>query len=73
MPLEIWILMMTLFNVFLIVTYLYFRTLHTNTSKKFDTAVGKLDTRIKRFEEQLFMSSSSEKSEKSDLDEEFRR
>jgi hypothetical protein len=75
MALEIWILMMTLFNVFLIVTYLYFRTLHTKTSKKFDAAVGKLDTRIKRFEEQLFMSSSSEKSEKSelDLDEEFRR
>jgi hypothetical protein len=75
MPLEIWILMMTLFNLFLIATYLYFRTLHTNTSKNFDTVFGKLNTKIKRFEDQLFNSSISEISNKSDyeLDEEFKR
>lgn len=75
MPLEIWILMMTLFNVFLIVTYLYFRTLHINTSKKFDQAVGALDSRIKKFESQLFAGSSSggSRTSESELDREFRR
>jgi hypothetical protein len=75
MPLEIWILMMTLFNVFLIVTYLYFRTLHINTSKKFDQAVGGLDSRIKKFENQLFVRTNLNRSRTSDdeLDREFRR
>ena len=74
MPLEIWILMMTLFNVFLIVTYLYFRTLHINTSKKFDEAVGGLDSRIKKFENQLFGETNSKNSLSADkLDIEFRR
>jgi hypothetical protein len=75
MPLEIWILMMTLFNVFLVVTYLYFKTLHINTSKKFDNAVGGLDSRITKFETQLFSGSSSSRSSTTsdELDREFRR
>ena len=59
MPLEIWILMMTLFNIFLIITYMYFKTLHLNTSKKFDHAVSSLDNRIKKFEDNTFSDTSS--------------
>ncbi len=75
MPLEIWILLMTLFNVFLIVTYLYFKTLHINTGKKFDDTMVGLESRIKRFEEHLFAGVSSNKASSSDdeLDSEFRR
>ena len=66
MPLEIWILMMTLFNVFLVITYMYFRTLHLNTSKKFDHAVSSLDTRIKKFEDSIFSDNSSISQDKLD-------
>ena len=71
MPLEIWILMMTLFNVFLVITYMYFRTLHLNTSKKFDNAVSSLDNRIRKFENQIFSTTSP--TPEDELDEEFRR
>ncbi|NQZ84892.1 MAG: hypothetical protein HRU03_04165 [Nanoarchaeales archaeon] len=77
MPLEIWILLMTLFNVFLVITYLYFRTLHFNTSKKFDDAVLKLERRITNFERnagsQILNSRTSAVYSNDELDKEFER
>lgn len=71
MPLEIWILLMTLFNVFLITTYLYYKKLHLSSAKQFEDAITKLECRIGKYEQKLV--SDNKFSGTDILDEEFRR
>lgn len=62
---------MTLFNVFLITTYLYYKKLHLSSTKKFDDAISNLERRIGKYEQDLISGNSYNPHEV--LDEEFRR
>lgn len=53
MPLEFWIMMMTLFNIFLVVTYLYYKSLHLKTKSKLEQAVEGLEMKISRIENSI--------------------
>jgi len=54
MPLEFWIMLMTFFNVFLVITYLYYKSLHLKTKSNFEESIEKIETKINYLESYLY-------------------
>jgi len=67
MPLEIWILFMTFFNVFLVIIYLYYRTLHLNSKSKLEHTIENLEKRIDIFEKDMIKQIKGTESLKSNV------